>query len=111
MVFFEPVDRQFAFHQEQPREPDLATQQMQQDGRGDLPQIESSGRARCSRARGFTAEGGVGLGKRHVVPPSSEGGLELQFAKILERQSSALIQITAQNMAEYLPIERRVICC
>jgi hypothetical protein len=33
----EPAGRQFAFHEEQPREPDLATQQMQQDRGGDLP--------------------------------------------------------------------------
>jgi hypothetical protein len=53
---------------------------------------------------------GVGLGKRHVVLRSSEGGLELQLAKIPERQSSALIQITAENVAEYLLIARRASC-
>ncbi len=35
--FSEPAGRQFAFRKEQPRETDLATQQMQQDGCGDLP--------------------------------------------------------------------------
>jgi hypothetical protein len=34
----------------------------------------------------------------------------LQLAKILERQSSALIQITAENVAEYLLVARRAIC-
>jgi hypothetical protein len=43
-----------------------------------------------------------------LVHPKGAWNCNLQ--KILERQSSALIQITAQNVAEYLLIERRAIC-